>query len=164
MDLERVVAELVDRVTQLEERGPRRLESVLDSDLEAPPAGEVIYSGLGPWQDRAVVWQMRRTWHDVVSSDPDSASRVLGALASPVRFRIVTALVAGSATTSELAEAIGEGTSGQLFHHLKELLAVGVVHQPRRGVYALRPQHAVPLLALLSASIDLAASDGSPIT
>jgi DNA-binding transcriptional ArsR family regulator len=161
MRLEQVVSDLVDRVSRLEALAPRSLDAVLESDDEPPPAGQVVYSGTGPWQGRAVVWQMTRTWDDVVHTDPEPAARVLAALASPVRLRIIGSLVAGPATTSELAERVVGGTSGQLFHHLKELLAVGVVHQPRRGVYALRPQHAVPLLAVLSATLDVAPAESS---
>lgn len=86
------------------------------------------------------------------------------ALSSPARLRIVGALVAGEASTGDLAARLADGTTGQLFHHVKELLAAGLVHQPRRGVYALRPQHAVPLLAVLSAAIDLSAGASTPLT
>ena len=158
MDLERAVLELAERVARLEAGRHRPLDSVLDPDVETPPDGEVVYSGLGPWDDHAVAWQMRRTWDDVLATDTEHAARVLAALASPARLRIVGALVAGPASTGELADRLADGTTGQLFHHLKGLLAAGLVHQPRRGLYALRPQHAVPLLVVLSASFDLTAS------
>ena len=104
---------------------------------------------------------MERTWHDVLATDPGDLVGVLAALASPVRLRIVAALFEGPAGTAALAERVEAGTSGQLFHHLKDLLATGLVHQPQRGTYALRPQHALPLLAVLSAAFDLASPAGS---
>ena len=156
--VEDLIRELTDRVERLEGRKPAPIESVLDGTVEAPEHGRVVYSGIGPWQDRSVVWQMERTWTDVLDVDPDAIARVLAALASPIRIRIVEALMSGPAGTGEIAARVDTGTSGQLFHHLKELLAIGIVHQPQRGVYELRPQHALPFLAIASASIDLATS------
>lgn len=151
-----VVAQLVERVARLEAREPRPLKEVLDSTIEPPEIGRVVYSGVGPWADHAVVWQMERAWDEVVDHEPESIARTFSALASPVRVRIIGALVDGPATTAVLAERIDAGTSGQLFHHLKDLLAAGLVHQPQRGVYTLRAQHILPILAALSAAIDLA--------
>ena len=154
--IDEVVAGLVERVARLEAREPQPLQAVLDRTLEPPERGRVVYSGLGPWADHAVAWQMERTWDDVVDREPEGIARTFAALSSPVRVRIIGALVQGPATTASLAERIDAGTSGQLFHHLKDLLGAGLVHQPRRGVYALRAQHVLPILAALSAAMDLA--------
>lgn len=58
-----------------------------------------------------------------------------------------------------LASRIDASSTGRLFHHLKDLLAAGLVHQPVRGTYALRRTHVVPLLAALSCALDLAGPD-----
>lgn len=150
------IADLAERVTRLEAKQSSSPTPVVHELDERPSVGEVRYSGSGPWQDRAVVWQMERSWDEVVSHDVETLARVFGALASPGRLRIVAALTAGTTGTSELATRVDAATSGQLFHHLKELLAIGIVHQPRRGHYALRPQHVLPILAAVSAAIDLA--------
>lgn len=157
--VEDLIADLAERVARLEGRPPAAVESVLDGTVEAPEHGRVVYSGIGPWQDSAVAWQMERTWTDVLAVEPESVARLLSALASPIRIRIVEALISGPAGTGELAERIDAATTGQLFHHLKDLLAVGIVHQPQRGVYELRPQHALPFLTIVSASIDLATNN-----
>jgi DNA-binding transcriptional ArsR family regulator len=152
-----LVADLAARVARLEAREPQPLKTVLDRTLEPPEQGRVVYSGLGPWADHAVVWQMERPWNEVVEHEQESIARTFAALSSPVRVRIIGALVDGPASTAGLAERIDAGTSGQLFHHLRDLLAAGLVHQPQRGVYALRAQHVLPLLAAMSAAMDLAA-------
>ncbi len=122
--------------------------------------GLVSYSGQGVWWDgRQVVWRMNRTWADVVAGTSDPVARTLSALSSTVRLRIVSELAHGPLGTGELSERLDQASAGQLFHHLRELLAVGLVHQPRRGEYALRPQHVLPMLAVLSAAIDLSPSD-----
>ncbi len=79
----------------------------------------------------------------------------LSALANGTRVRIVAELLGGPVATGELADRLDQSSSGQLFHHLKELLAAGLIHQPVRGTYAIADRHAVPLLAVLSAGIDL---------
>jgi DNA-binding transcriptional ArsR family regulator len=153
--LETTVADLLARVARLEERADRRTRHVLDDDVDVPEQGTVVYSGAGPWTDRAVMWQMERPWDDVLAHDAAATAQILAALANPLRVRVVAALFGGRMSTAELTAQVDAGTSGQLFHHVKELLAAGLVHQPQRGVYELRPQHVLPLLAVLSAAIDL---------
>jgi len=153
--LDDIVAELVERVARLEGRERQPLKSMLTGELEPPEHGRVVYSGMGPWQGRSVVWQMERSWGDIVDHDPSGAVRALSALANPTRVRIVAALIDGPASTGELTHRVDAGTSGQLFHHVKELLSAGLVHQPKRGTYALRAQHVLPILAALSAAMDL---------
>jgi DNA-binding transcriptional ArsR family regulator len=155
--IEDTLADLAARVARLEAREPQSLKAVLDDTLEPPERGRVVYSGLGPWADHAVVWQMERAWDEVVAHEPEGVARTFAALSSPVRVRIIGALVDGPTPTAALAERIDVGTSGQLFHHLRDLLAAGLVHQPQRGVYAVRAQHVLPLLAAMSAAMDLAA-------
>lgn len=151
-----VVAELRRRVARLETDRPPPAEAVVDLGAAPPERGRIAYSGTGPWDGRSVVWQMERSWDDLTTGDAHGVARVLTALASPIRLRIVGELTVGPASTGDLADGVDAGTSGQLFHHLKELLAAGLVHQPRRGIYALRPQHVLPLLAIWSAASDLA--------
>jgi DNA-binding transcriptional ArsR family regulator len=150
-----LVSDLTERVARLEDAVPTPVSAVVDSRVPVATEGRVGYSGTGPWEDQSVAWQMERHWDDVVDQAPEQAHRVLSALANPTRLRIVGVLVAGAASTADLSERVEVGTTGQLFHHLKDLLAAGVVYQPQRGVYALRPQHVVPLLAVLSAAVDL---------
>jgi DNA-binding transcriptional ArsR family regulator len=171
MDLEQAVAELgrlADRVARLERDSPAAAPSSADaalarqllSDLEADPErATVVYAGAGVRDDGAVAWQMDRSWDDVLALATD-AGIVLAALGSPTRIAIVVQLLAGAVTTGELTRRLDQPSSGQLFHHLKELLAAGVVHQPLRGTYAIRHQHVVPLLAVLSAATDLASTQG----
>jgi DNA-binding transcriptional ArsR family regulator len=160
--LKQTVAELLERVARLESRHSPPGHPVMEEGDAPPGEGRVVYSGKGPWKGRSVVWQMERPWDEVTGQDPAAVAGVLSALGNPVRVRILTTLVQGPASTGDLGERVAEGTSGQLFHHLKELLACGVVHQPQRGTYALRPQHVLPLLAVLSAAMDLAATvDGA---
>ena len=130
----------------------RQLLSGLEADSEQ---ATVVYAGAGPWDEGGVAWQMGRSWSDVLALAGE-AGGALAALGNPTRIAIVAELLTGPVTTGELTRRLDQPSSGQLFHHLKELLAAGVIHQPVRGTYAVRRQHVLPLLAVLSAAIDLA--------
>lgn len=170
-DLARELAVLAERMERLEARAPTTQASAttdhalvqrLLDDVSGTPAGEstpgtVVYAGAGPWEDSTVAWQIDRAWPEVRAQADGAAADLFAALSNPSRIRIVCELASGSLTTGELAERLDQPSSGQLFHHLKELLSAGLIHQPARATYAIRRQHVVPLLAALSCAIDLAA-------
>lgn len=165
-----VVADLVVRVAALEAGRPsgrpaassdlsivRSLVSELATGVEsAADNGTVLYAGAGTAVGGVIAWQMDRTWNELTELEPGPIARLLAALGNPQRVKIVQALVHAPATTAELSGRLDEPSSGQLFHHLKELLAAGVVYQPQRGTYAVRQQHIVPLLTVISCGLDLA--------
>jgi len=173
-ELHRRLDDLESRLAYLESRhdprvGPGGDASPTDAlptsavPAEAPEMGHasVTYTGSGEWNGAPLAWRMEHSWDAVRTLAGDSAARVLGALSSGLRLRIVAALLERPCTTAELVERLEQPSSGQLFHHLRELLAAGVVHQPVRGTYAVRRQDVVPLLALLAAAIDVGGPDGT---
>jgi DNA-binding transcriptional ArsR family regulator len=154
------LADLAERVSRLEGAAARaaspRPSASFPFDLgDDAGTDAVTYVGHGQRDGDPIAWHVRRTWDEVLASAGDGLGATLSALASGPRLRIVAELVAGPVSTGDLAERLDQGSTGQLFHHLKELLAVGVVHQPQRGVYTIRPAHVVPVLAILSAAMDL---------
>lgn len=154
------LSSLADRVSRLESAAPGaasvRGAPAFPLDLgEDSGANVVTYVGHGAREGDPVAWQVRRTWEEVLDASGDGLGATLSALASGPRLRIVAALVRGPVSTGDLADRLDQGSTGQLFHHLKELLAVGIVHQPQRGVYAIRAAQVVPVLAILSAAMDL---------
>jgi DNA-binding transcriptional ArsR family regulator len=118
-------------------------------------AETLVYAGVGGWDGQTLAWQVERDWAEIRSAPAEHSATVLAALANPTRVRIAAELLRHGLTTAELAQRLDQPSSGQLFHHLKELLAAGVIHQPERGTYAVRHQHVIPLLAVLSAVMDL---------
>jgi hypothetical protein len=83
----------------------------------------------------------------------DWASRAssLAALGNPVRLTLLREILHGQTTVSSLSEVQGLGTSGQIYHHLRQLTAEGWLHSPSRGVFAVPPTRVVALLAILVA-------------
>lgn len=150
-ELARALADLTERVQRLEERRSTPTPVVDRGEEDS----FVTYAGAGPWADGRVDRQILRYWTEVLEQAPRKAAGLFSALSNPSRLRIVAELVGGQVTTAELAKRLDQPSTGQLFHHIKELLAAGLIHQPVRGTYAVRKEHVVPLLALLSAAIDV---------
>lgn len=61
----------------------------------------------------------------------------------------------GDRTIPQLSSALPEASTGQIYHHLAQLMAAGIAVQPRRGAYGMPPHHVVPVLATLAAALDL---------
>ena len=93
---------------------------------------------------------------DLLALDEGVLARQLAAIASPVRLRIVRELAARPLQTHELQARLDEPSAGQLYHHLRELLAAGLVTQPRRSVYELPARAVIPLFTLIACTYDLA--------
>ena len=57
----------------------------------------------------------------------------------------------GRDTVAALAELDGLGTTGQIYHHLRQLTAEGWLHTKARGQHAVPAERVVPLLTILTA-------------
>jgi hypothetical protein len=75
----------------------------------------------------------------------------LAALGNPVRLTLLQQILRGNSTVNALSEVQGLGTSGQIYHHLRQLTAEGWLHSPSRGIFAVPPSRVVALLAILVA-------------
>jgi len=156
--LEAAAETISDRMARLQSSGSGTPAQVAEYpiDFGDEPDAVVAYGGRSDRDGPPLEWQMRRTWDEVIDGAGEGTASVLSALASGPRLRMVAELARGPLATSDLAERLDQPSTGQLFHHLKELLAAGVVFQPQRGVYTIRKQHLIPVLAILSAASDLA--------
>ncbi|WP_267245412.1 ArsR/SmtB family transcription factor [Streptomyces sp. PR69] len=100
------------------------------------------------WQYGALTDQLM-----AVDADWSDAAESFAALGHPVRLRLLREILGGRRTAAELAELEGIGTSGQIYHHLRQLTAAGWVHTGgRRGRYEVPGNRAVPLLVALMAA------------
>lgn len=88
-------------------------------------------------------------------ADAEHLAHVVAALGSPHRITIVRALCTGPRTALQLQEELGMGSVGQLYHHLKELLATGLVTQDRRSVYTIPPTKRMWIYLILMAGFHL---------
>jgi hypothetical protein len=96
-------------------------------------------------------WQIQGGTNDLMAAEWNVANAPLAALAHPMRLTILKALLNGQRDTQSLQVLPDMGTTGQLYHHLKELESAGWIRQPRRGEYTVLAERVVPLLTILSA-------------
>jgi hypothetical protein len=86
------------------------------------------------------------------ADDMTQFTDVLAALAQPVRLRLLLAVLNGRHTSAELGQIDGSGTTGQLYHHLRQLVAAGWLRSAGRGQYQIPPERVIPLLVALAAA------------
>ena len=99
---------------------------------------------------------MERGLPPLLATRSDRIAQTLAALGSEQRLTLLRALIAKPRSAQELQAALGATSPGPLYHHLKELVALGLVEQPERSEYRIRARYVVPLLAIVSAALDIA--------
>ncbi|MFD3920070.1 ArsR/SmtB family transcription factor [Streptomyces sp. NPDC058595] len=160
------VAEVSRRLTELEElvqggtREPRAEDAstetywalpVLRERLQAVARGGVLFTGSVVGLDGELVeWERSEATESVLSSDWSEAAEALGALGHPVRLRLIQALAEGRTAVTELMELEGLGTTGQIYHHLRQLVSAGWLETTGRGRYQIPPTRLVPLLVVVT--------------
>ncbi|PZA08050.1 ArsR family transcriptional regulator [Meiothermus sp. Pnk-1] len=155
------VQSLADRV--------HKIERIIQGTLSLPPdkfwalhalaqgddgEGRIVYAGVleTPKAGR-VAWQKEAVVAELLKADWTQEAPVLRALGHPIRLAILKSLLMGPQTIQELLEIPGLGTSGQLYHHLRELQAAGWAHQERRNCYAIPKDRIVPLLVIIAIAL-----------
>jgi hypothetical protein len=142
--LERQLRELGDRLTALEPSPAGGLPTPAPPPFtSAPPEdgtddeSQFSFSGRARFGGQLLYIQQRGRLAEVMNANPERVAKVFAALASPARIVLIRALLDGPRTSQELRQELDDPSVGQLYHHLKELLAAGLVVQPSRSVYAL---------------------------
>ncbi|GAA0476630.1 ArsR/SmtB family transcription factor [Streptomyces stramineus] len=172
MELEERVAELERRLAALEEAaGPARPEERADPAdggdfwalegfksrlAEAGPAagnGGVLFTGAVRLPDGAQYdWQFGQLTDAVLAEDWSDTADAFAALGQPVRLRLLREILDGHRTAADLAGLADLGTTGQIYHHLRQLTAAGWLHTVGRGRYEVPAGRVVPLLVMLTAA------------
>lgn len=172
MDLEQRVTELERRLAALERteassrppRGERPGRSALDAlrpleHLEeqlaaaGADAGGVMYTGsvrLPTGQPYG--WQFTELTDGLLEADWSVAAECFAALGHAVRLRLMREILGGLRTAAELTELDDIGTTGQIYHHLRQLTGAGWLQTKGRGRYEVPAARVVPLLVMLSAA------------
>jgi hypothetical protein len=162
-------AKLTDRVAELErqvaalpgtgEAGAP--EPVLDAEkfwalqgLKARSGedGGVLFTGSVRTPDGPVEWQQGAGAESLLEADWSLAADALAALGQPVRLTLLHEVLNGTHSVAELGALDDVGTSGQLYHHLRALVAAGWLRSAGRGRYEVPAPRVVPLLAVIAAA------------
>lgn len=99
-----------------------------------------------------VAWQEGAATAGMLETEWTDHAATFAALGHPVRLELLRHILSGVHATAELAQVASLGTTGQLHHHLRQLVAVGWVRQSARGSYEVPAARIVPLLASLVAA------------
>ncbi|MFJ9598352.1 ArsR/SmtB family transcription factor [Streptomyces althioticus] len=97
-------------------------------------------------------WQHGTLTSDLLTYEWPDAAESLAALGHPVRLRLLREITGGRRTAAELAELDDIGTTGQIYHHLRQLTAAGWLHSTGRGRHEVPAGRVVPLLVALAAA------------
>lgn len=123
--------------------------------------GDVIFAGVAdtPGSGR-IEWMTQRAVRDLLTEDWGDMAGVVAALGHPVRLELLRALLRGSQGVRDLSDLPGMGTSGQLYHHLRELQNARWVRQERRNHYVIPADRVLPVLVVIAAAAGLALPGG----
>ncbi|MFK3979917.1 ArsR/SmtB family transcription factor [Micromonospora sp. NPDC050397] len=167
MDVEERLTELERRLGALE-----RQEPAPDEQAKATPSGfwalegiralfaehgaahgGVLFTGTVrlPTEEH-YEWQYARPTGALLEEDWSEAAESFAALGHPVRMRLLHEILTGRRTAAELAALEDLGTTGQVYHHLRQLTAAGWLHTTGKARYEVPPGRVVPLLVALAAA------------
>jgi DNA-binding transcriptional ArsR family regulator len=164
MELEERVADLERRLAALESTqrtAPRLAEGDFWAlqgfkeqlaELAAADGGVLFTGAVRLPTGEHYEWQHGTLTEDLLDDDWAGAAESFAALGHPVRLRLLREVVGGRRTAAELAELEEVGTTGQIYHHLRQLTGTGWLHTTGRGRYEVPPGRVVPLLVALSAA------------
>lgn len=91
-------------------------------------------------------WQESLGTADLLDLDDSAIAECLAALGHPVRLQILRLVLAGIDTASGMTGSEQLHTSGQVYHHLRQLTGTGWLRMAGRGRYEVPPARIVPLL------------------
>jgi DNA-binding transcriptional ArsR family regulator len=164
VELEQRVADLERRLAVLENAqhtAPRlgegdfwALQGFKDqlAELKAADGGVLFTGAVRLPTGEQYEWQHGALTEGLLDGDWTEAAESFAALGHPVRLRLLREILGGRRTAAELAELEEVGTTGQIYHHLRQLTGAGWLHTTGRGRYEVPAGRVVPLLVALSAA------------
>ena len=141
-----------------------KLNSIMDSLCKLTDkenrTGSVTYLGVFTSGGRQSNWiQNTINTDDLLSLiENKSAATVLQCIGNNDRLTLLLALLCMPMTVAAMVEKCGFNTTGQVYHHLKPLIAADLVFevdQAERGMYAVKPHRVQGIIMLLAGISDL---------
>lgn len=156
--------EKLERVYVMKEMHPDSRLSEMMEDLcykteEKDVSGLVTYFGVYNSGGRQSNWIRNAVPADELLSLIESgiASKVLACIGNANRLAILLEILRGPKTVAMLVEKCGFGSTGQVYHHMKPLLAADVVveDEQQKGVYVIQPHKVQGIIMLLAGISDM---------
>ena len=136
--------------------------SSLVSDLEDAcgadgSTGRVTYMGVFASGGRQSTWVKNSISTDGMLTliENRTAEKVLACIGSNDRLNMLLAILRKPRTVAELVSDCGFSSTGQVYHHLKPLIAADLITQDRRGNYIIQPHRVQGVIMLLCGVADL---------
>lgn len=122
------------------------LQSRLSDDTSTQDGVVMMVGSLTLPTGAPVAWQQGVGTAGLLESEWAERAQALAALGHPVRLELLRHILSGVHATAELGAIDSLGTTGQLHHHLRQLVATGWVRQSGRGTYEVPAARIVPLM------------------
>lgn len=159
-ELERQVAELQNRASDDHGRvgqGPARdgetFWALQELKARSEGTGTVLFTGsVQVSGNEPVEWQQGASADSLLEMDWAGEAEALAALGHPVRLTLLQQVLHGTHGAAELGELENVGTSGQLYHHLRQLVSAGWLRTAGRGRYEVPAPRVIPLLIVVAAA------------
>lgn len=122
--------------------------------------GSITYLGVFTSGGRQSNWIQNETNTDDLLKliENKSATSVLQCIGNNDRLNLLLALLRAPMTVAMLVEKCGFNSTGQVYHHLKPLIAADIIFEEEhgeRGVYAVKPHRVQGIVMLLAGIADL---------
>ena len=121
--------------------------------------GSIIYMGVFASGSRQSNWIRNQVDTDGLLEliESNAATKVLSCIGNNDRLNMLLALLRSPRTAAQLVEQCGYNTTGQVYHHLKPLLAADLVKEDdnNRGSYVILPHRVQGIIMLLAGISDM---------
>ena len=132
---------------------------------ESGASGLVTYMGVFSSGGRQANWIKNEVNADDLlrAVEDRTPERVLACVGSNERLNILIALLKKPMTVAEIVKKCGFGSTGQAYHHMKPLLAAGIIAEGEegagKGVYVVRFDKVRGIIMLLEGICELATAE-----
>lgn len=137
------------------------LDRMENSCGEDGTTGRVTYLGVFSSGNRQSTWIKNGAHTDDLLKlvEDNSAERVLACIGSSDRLRLLLAILRKPRTVAQLVGECGFSSTGQVYHHLKPLIAADLVSEDAenegKGVYVIVPHRVQGIIMLLAGISDM---------
>ncbi len=135
----------------------KELDRLENACGESGTTGRITYLGVFASGGRQSTWMRNDVNTDNLLSlaENGTADKVLKCIGSQEKLNVLVALLRQPRTVQQLVDECGFSSTGQVYHHLKPLLAANVVEESARGQYNVVPHRVQGLVMLLAGICDL---------
>lgn len=141
-----------------DERLVKLHKELCEKTNEKNDSGYITYLGVFSSGDRQSNWILEKNVNMLLRLiESNAAAKVLACIGNNDRLNMLLAILRAPRTAAQLVEECGYNTTGQVYHHLKPLLASDLVKEDdgQRGSYVIQPHRVSGIIMLLAGISDM---------